>query len=183
MLLRSDADFDLANRFRTGGASLGEVFSFVSGLYFRGKLAYSTRFGRSTPPLPPALVITTGRGLVDPATPVGPSDLRDFSDVPIDPRDPRYARPLERDVRRLATELPAGSRVVLLGSIATSKYVELLLSELGDRLHFPDPFVGRGDMQRGALMLRAVSAGEELAYIRAEGAVRSLALARSGGSR
>jgi hypothetical protein len=183
MLLRNDADFDLASRFRTEGASLGEVFSFVSGLYFRGKLAYSTRFGQSPPPFPRALVITTGRGLVDPATRVGPSDLRNFADVPIDPGDPRYTRPLERDVRRLAMELTADSRVVLLGSIATSKYVELLLSEVGDRLHFPDPFVGMGDMQRGALMLQAVSAGEELTYIRADGAVRSLAMARSGGSR
>jgi hypothetical protein len=181
ILLRADADFDLAIRFRAGEASLGEVFSFLSGLYFRGKLAYSARFGDAPALLPPALVITTGRGLLGPDTRVGPADLRSFADVPIDPRNDRYATPLTADAKRLAMSLPADSRVVLLGSIATSKYVEILLAEFGDRLHFPDRFVGVGDMQRGSLMLRAAAAGEELSYVRADGAVRSLAARRRAG--
>jgi hypothetical protein len=183
MLLRSEADFDLANRFRDEGAPLGEVFSFLSGLYFRGKLAYSSRFGHSPPNLPQALVITTGRGLVDPDTRVCPADLKAFADVPIDPRDSRYSQPLKSDARRLGVSLAADARVVLLGSIATSKYVEILLAELGNRLHFPDPFVGMGDMRRGALMLRAAAAGEELSYIPAAGALRSLAVRKRSESR
>src|SRR5438093_629722 len=46
ILLRDQAQFDLARRLRSAeGVPLGDVFSFLSGLYFRGKLAYATRFG------------------------------------------------------------------------------------------------------------------------------------------
>lgn len=176
LLLRPGADFELAARFRSaGGAPLGEVFAFLSGLYFRGKLAYASRFAAPPHPLPGAVVITTNRGLVTPETPIGPAELRAFAGTPIDLRDPRYREPLEQGVARLAGSAPPGCTFVLLGSIATAKYVELLLSHLGERLCFPRPFVGMGDMQRGALMLRAVEAGEELPYIQAAGAVRSLA--------
>ena len=60
----------------------------------------------------------------------------------------------------------AGKRceVVLLGSIATAKYVEPLLAIFGERLLFPSAFVGRGDMSRGGLMLRSVREDAELAY-------------------
>jgi hypothetical protein len=61
------ADFDLAKRLRgTEGASLGEVFSFLGGLYFRGKFAYSTHFGRPPQELPPHYVITSDAGLMNP---------------------------------------------------------------------------------------------------------------------
>jgi DNA polymerase (family 10) len=41
------ARFDLARQVRAApGAPLGEVFSFLSGLYFRGKLAYAEAFAR-----------------------------------------------------------------------------------------------------------------------------------------
>jgi hypothetical protein len=56
--------------------------------------------------------------------------------------------------------------------------VELLLTLLGDRLWFPDAFVGMGDMQRGSIMLKAAQARVPLTYVRAEGAVRSRAAAR-----
>src|SRR5207249_11010874 len=55
--------------------------------------------------------------------------------------------------------------VVLLGSIASGKYVEPLLPIFGSRLVFPRDFVGRGDMSRGGLMLRSATAGQELEYI------------------
>src|SRR5262249_32645808 len=61
---------------------------------------------------------------------------------------------------------------VLLGSIASDKYVELLLEILGQRLLFPVDFVGRGDMSRGGLMLRAARSGTELPYGPVQGAVR-----------
>ena len=183
MLLRPEADFDLAVRVSSpGGAPLGEVFSFVSGLYFRGKMAYAEAYGRPLAGIPGALVITTGRGLVSPETHVGVADIHAFSAVPIDIREPRYREPLLADAARLRDTLPSDSRIVLLGSVATSKYVELLLDLFGPRLCFPEPFIGMGDMQRGALMLKAVREGAELPYISAEGAVRSLArrVGRSG---
>lgn len=182
LLLREEAGFPLAERFRSpGGAPLGEVFSFLSGLYFRGKMAYAAAFGAPPAGIPPALVITPDRGLLDPDTRVGPDELRAFAHVPVDVRDPRYTEPLRASLRHLA-QAPAACRFVLLGSVATRKYVELLEDELGARVCFPAPFIGMGDMQRGALMLRAAASGEELAYIPAAGALRSRA-ARSGAAR
>lgn len=176
MLLRREADFDLALRVHgPEGAPLGEVFSFVSGLYFRGKLAYAGEFGRPPAGMPASLVITPGRGLVDPTMPVGAADIREFASVPVDLRDRRYREPLIADVERLGRAVSPSTRVVLLGSIATTKYVEVLLGVFGGRLCFPRAFIGMGDMQRGALMLKAVGAGEELPYVSAEGATRSLA--------
>jgi hypothetical protein len=55
--------------------------------------------------------------------------------------------------------------VILLGSVATGKYTETLLPILGQRLLFPADFAGRGDMSRGALLLRSVAAGKELSYV------------------
>ena len=53
---------------------------------------------------------------------------------------------------------------MLLGSIATGKYLDLLLPILGERLLFPRAFAGVGDMRRGAMLLRAAASGEELEY-------------------
>jgi hypothetical protein len=44
MLTRPGATFELARQVQIGAASLGDVFAFCSGLYFRGKLAYARRF-------------------------------------------------------------------------------------------------------------------------------------------
>ena len=92
-------------------------------------------------------------------------------EVDIDEDDPRYRKPLQRDVRKLAKGLPT-AEFVLLGSIATGKYVEVLQGIFGDRLLFPSDFVGRGDMSRGGLMLRCAASGQELEYIPVAGAVR-----------
>jgi hypothetical protein len=162
----------LARAVQGPGAPLGEVFRFASGLYFRGKLAYVEAFARPPPGIPGALVIAPGAGLVSPATPVREADLRAFAAVPVDAREPRFRAPLERDAAVLAAALPEGAQVVLLGSIASDKYVGPLLARLGRRLLFPAAFVGRGDMSRGGLMLRAAREGVELEYLPAEGAVR-----------
>ena len=166
LLLNPNAQFDLALRLRSsGGATLGEIFAFLSGLYFRGKLAYANCFG------PTSFIITTSRGLVSPDTRVTLDQLCAMGDVQIDCRDLRYREPLERDARAIARELP-DARVILLGSVASGKYVEPLLDIFGSRLHFPVDFVGRGDMSRGGLMLRRVESGEELPYIPVSGATR-----------
>src|SRR5690349_3545085 len=102
MVLSDRAKFDLAARVRTGAATLGEVFTFVSGLYFRGKMAYSQAFAYAPSPLSASLVITPGHGLVTPDTPVTLEDLRDIASVPIDSPNPRYREPLERDAKSLA---------------------------------------------------------------------------------
>ena len=163
----------LAQELRSGaGVPLGDVFSFLSGLYFRGKLAYANRFAKPPDGVPGVLVITTCQGLVMPARPVTLRDLRAFARVPIDSSEPRYRRPLMRDARLLAQAAGEESDIVLLGSVASGKYVDLLLKTFGDRLRFPGDFVGRGDMSRGGLMLRAVADGRELDYIPVAGAQR-----------
>jgi hypothetical protein len=171
-LFSNSATFDLARRIRQpGGVPLGEVFSFVSGLYFRGKVAYARAFGRPPAGLTEALVITTNRGLVPADTSVTLDDLRDMGCVDIAPDEQRYRRPLARDARALAGH-KAECEFVLLGSVATGKYVDVLLDVFSERLLFPEAFVGRGDMSRGGLMLRCVDEGRELAYVPVEGAVR-----------
>jgi len=171
MLLGDHAEFSLAQRLRDGDlVSLGEVFTFLSGLYFRGKLAYANAFAR--PDLSRVLVITPTRGLVPASTSVTLSDLREFAEVDIEESDPRYRRPLERDLRRLVRRLTPECEVVLLGSVATGKYVSILIEILRERIQFPAEFVGRGDMSRGGLLLRCALDRTELAYIPVHGAVR-----------
>ena len=163
-ILREEAEFDLAARLRETGAPLGEIFRFISGLYFRGKLEYARAFAEPPENAPGILVITASRGLLSPDEVLTLADLREIAAVPIHEGDPRYRNPLERDAQRLAKQIGAECEVVLLGSIATAKYVDPLLGVFGDALFFPSEFVGRGDMSRGGLMLRAVRAGIPLAY-------------------
>ena len=173
MIMSERAQFDLARRLRSPDQpTLGEIFSFLSGLYFRGKLAYANAFAQPAPRTPDVLVITPNRGLVPASTPIGLDDLREFGTVDIDESDPRYREPLERDVKKLAKKLGPDSEVVLLGSVATGKYVDVLLAHFGDRLRFPADFVGRGDMSRGGLLLRCAVDRTELPYISVAGAVR-----------
>jgi hypothetical protein len=171
LLLREQASFALATRLRgETGIALGEAFSFMSGLYFRGKLAYARRFARPPAGTAGALVITSNRGLLPADTPVGPGDLRALAMVEIRSSEPRYRAPLLADLDRLRAISDLDP--VLLGSVATGKYVDILIEALGERLRFPAAFVGRGDMSRGALLLRAARSGEELDYIPVQGADR-----------
>lgn len=173
MLFNERAQFPLAEALHRGaGATLGEVFSFLSGLYFRGKLAYARAFAAPARGLEPILVITPDRGLVPPDVQVTLADLRAFAGSPIDATNERYCKPLLRDAQELAAAFPGDLDVVLLGSIASGKYVDVLLPVFGDRLLFPEQFVGRGDMSRGGLMLRCTDAREELEYISVGGAIR-----------
>lgn len=173
MVMRPGATFDLARRLRgRGGAPLGEVFSFMSGLYFRGKLAYARAFASPPPGLPGILVITTNEGLVPADEPVTVARLRSYATGDIDSENAAYRRPLVRDARRLARGATDGCEIVLLGSVASGKYVDVLEATLGARLRFPLEFVGRGDMSRGGLMLRCAAARRELTYVPLAGAAR-----------
>jgi hypothetical protein len=172
MVLSDRAQFELARKLRSkSGAPIADVFTFLSGLYFRGKIAYANAFARPARGMPGVFVITPTRGLVDSRTRIGLDDLREFAAVDIHEDDPRYRMPIERDARHLADNLPVKSEIILLGSIATGKYVEVLLANFGSRLRFPADFVGRGDMSRGGLMLRCAADRQELSYIAVGGAI------------
>jgi hypothetical protein len=173
IVMRDEAAFDLALRLRSpSGAPLGEVFSFLSGLYFRGKLTYATAFARPSVALPMAVfVVTPCQGLVPPEQRVDLATLRRFAQVPISATEPRYREPLMRDLSWLHAQVPQ-AEVVLLGSIATDKYLEPLRAVFGDRVLLPADFAGRGDMSRGGLLLRSVEEGRELRYVPAAQAVR-----------
>jgi hypothetical protein len=171
-LVRSPrAGFPLARRLRDAGAPLGDVMSFASALYFRGKLAYARAFARPPAGVPGVLVITPNAGLVPPETVVTLADLRRYARGDVDPDRPGYRRPLVAAARALAGRLGPDDSVVLLGSVATGKYAGVLAPVLAGRLHFPRPFAGLGDMSRGALLLRAVRAGVELDYAPLDGIV------------
>jgi hypothetical protein len=177
-VLSPRASFALAQQLRSrGGAPLGELFTFVSGLYFRGKLTYARRFA-CPPDAGNAIVgcgvhvITPNAGLRDPDTRVTHAAVCGFAGADVHPDNAAYRRPLERSARSLAREIGVECDVVLLGSIASPKYVDVLLEIFGSRLKFPIEFVGRGDMSRGGLLLRKAAEGVELEYVPVAGAVR-----------
>src|SRR2546423_5178928 len=172
MILSERAQFELAKKLRgKEGATISEVFAFLSGLYFRGKIAYANAFACASSADCAVFVITPTRGLVDARSTISLADLREFAAVDINEAEPRYRKPLEKSVRQLAENLPSNCDVVLLGSIATGKYVDVFLKYFRQRLRLPSDFVGRGDMSRGGLMLRCAADRTELKYISVAGAV------------
>lgn len=172
LLVRPEARFDLAIKLRETGASIGEIYSFISGLYFRGKITYAEAFGAAPAGVPPALVIVPGAGLVPPDAVVTIDQLQAISEIPVDESNQAYREPLLRSAKLLNEHGGPDCLHVLLGSIASAKYTEPLLDVFGERLVFPSDFVGRGDMSRGGLMLRCARSGTELSYAPVRGAVR-----------
>jgi len=156
LLARSSSAMGVA--LRGPGAPIGDVFAWLSALYFRGKLTYATKFGA-----PPnrVLVIAPGAGLVPPAAKISAAQLRAMGNIDI--ASPAFIDPLRRSAELVEAQV-APARVVLLGSVATGKYVDVLSAALGSRLQFPHAFIGRGDMSRGGLLLRSASAALELDY-------------------
>jgi hypothetical protein len=176
-VLSPNATFALAEALRSPrGARLGDVFAFISGLYFRGKATYASRFA-SPPDAGNEIVgcgvhvITPNAGLRSPEIYVTQRAVRAFASGDIDASNASYRRPLERSARALLTEIGPDCDVVLLGSVASPKYVDVLLGVFGTRLRFPIDFVGRGDMSRGGLLLRRAREGTELEYAPVSGAV------------
>jgi hypothetical protein len=164
-VLSPKATFSVAARLRNEGVPIGDLFAHMSGLYFRGKITYARRFGH-------AFVITPDRGLMPAETTITSLELNRFADAEIDLGNPGYRLPLEQTARALDDQAGADAQFVLLGSIASEKYVQVLTAIFGSRLVFPATFVGRGDMSRGGLLLRAAAASQELEYIPVIGAVR-----------
>lgn len=158
----------LAQRLRTeSGAAIGEVFTFLSALYFRGKLDYALAFARPPEQSMGVAIITPTVGLLPCEAPIGVTQLRGFSRVPINVKNRRYRNSLCRAAKSLAETLGPACEVVLLGSIASGKYLSLLLPIFGERLRVPAQFIGLGDMSRGGLLLRCVREQRELDYIAA----------------
>ena len=162
----------LAQRLRSEAVPLGEIFSFISGLYFRGKLAYAREYADPPPGVPGIVVITASGGLISPDKLFTLEELRAVAAGRVDATEPQYRLPLERNARLLAEGMGARCEVVLLGSIATPKYAEPLLPIFGERLMFPAEFKGRGDMSRGGLLLRCARDQVQLTYIPVAGAAR-----------
>ena len=178
MVMRDAASFPLAQQLRTPeGAPLGDVFSFLSGLYFRGKLGYARAFAR-----PPAgvarrrCVITPSDGLVlagrrrvtldAPARASRAARHRRSTDA-------RYRRPLVRDARGSGRGAGPGVRGRAAGQRGHRQVRgRAARQSSASGSCFPTDFVGRGDMSRGGLLLRARHGRRELDYGPVAGAVR-----------
>ena len=173
LLLGKNAGSDVAKRLRSlEGAKVGDIFSFLSALYFRGKLEYARAFARPPTGAAGVLIITPTAGLLPHDAMIRLVKLRGFSRVPIHAKNPRYRYSLLPAVKKLAMELDLNCEVILLGSVASGKYLDILAPVFGDRLRIPAEFIGRGDMSRGGLLLRCVKENRELTYIGAEPILR-----------
>jgi hypothetical protein len=168
-VLRKNSGLELAQRLRSSGAPLGEVFSFLSALYFRGKLAYACAFARPPANCAGIFIITPSAGLVPHDTVIRYPRLRGFGRVPIHVKNRLYCSALRRSAKKLAEEMTPDCEVILLGSIASGKYLDVLSPVFGSRLRFPAEFMGLGDMSRGGLLLRCVRENSELNYMEARG--------------
>ena len=153
----------MGRRLRGEGAQIGDVFAWLSALYFRGKLAYANTFAAAPRQLPGSLVMAPGLGLRPVDSVITADDLRTMGAIEIE--SDAFVDPLRRDAEIVDRTYGTAARIVLLGSIATGKYAATLLETFGTRLVFPESFVGRGDMSRGGLLLRAARSREELSSV------------------
>ncbi len=160
-LMSPRAKFDAAVMYRSEeGVPIALAFVFMSALYFRGKITYALHFAEHRN----IFVIAPGFGLVPPDWRITEERMKTLARTEVDAKKRNYRKPLERDARVLAERLEPDDEVVLLGSVASGKYVDILWPLLGERLRFPGIFAGLGDMSRGGLLLRAVRANRELEY-------------------
>jgi hypothetical protein len=161
------AKFEAARMYQSAeGVPIAMAFAFMSSLYFRGKIAYALHFGVPSPAAGGhgAYIIAPGFGLVPPDWRLTPERMKIMARTPIDVSKRNYRKPLEEHAHELAANLEPDARVILLGSVASGKYVDILWPIFKQRLRFPAAFAGLGDMSRGGLLLRAVRAGRELEY-------------------
>jgi hypothetical protein len=160
-LMSPRAQFESARLYRSPeGVPIALAFAFMSALYFRGKIAYALHFGG----LENTYVIAPGFGLVPPDWRITEERMEVLRKTPVDISKRNYRKPLEREAKALAARIGEDDKVVLLGSVASGKYVDIIWPIFGDRLMFPAIFAGLGDMSRGGLLLRAARADRELEY-------------------
>lgn len=163
------ASFDAAVRYRSSeGVAIAEAMAFMSALYFRGKIAYARQFAKPSPNLAGdgIYVIAPGFGLVPQDWAITQERMKKLRVTPVDTAKRTYTRPLREHAGAIASAIGSEpeAEVVLLGSVASGKYVDILWPLFGEQLRFPAAFAGLGDMARGGLMLRAARAGRELEY-------------------
>src|SRR4029077_8218457 len=101
------------------GAPLGDLFAYMSGLYFRGKLAYARRVARPAEPDNPVVgsaihIITANAGLRSPDTLVTRAAVQAFGKGDIDAGNAQYRRPLEASARALLAEVGTDCEGILL---------------------------------------------------------------------
>jgi hypothetical protein len=140
------------------------VFSFLSGLYFRGKLEYARAFAHTTAAGAGGVyIITMTDGLVSPDARISLEDLERYALC----REGAAAAiaSLESTARTLLQRIGSDGDVVLLGSVGTGKYTDLLAPIFGERLLFPRDVLHIGQLARGALFLRRARERHELEYI------------------
>ncbi len=155
------ATFEAARLYQSPeGVPIALAFAFMSSLYFRGKIAYALQFAGPED----IFVIAPGFGLVPAEWRLTPQRMKVLEKTEVDLRKRNYRKPLERAALELAEKLDDDTPVVLLGSVASGKYVDVLWPIFGERLVFPAMFAGLGDMSRGGLLLRAARANRELEY-------------------
>ncbi len=162
-LRRPGSGSALAHRLRDAGVPLGEVFSFLSGLYFRGKLEYARAFARVPNAADGIHVITMTDGLVSPDARISADDLERYA-LCVDGAASAVST-LEQTARMLSQRLGSDADVVLLGSVGTGKYTDLLVPIFGERLLFPRDVLHIGQLARGALFLRRAHDRDELEYM------------------
>lgn len=146
----------------TSPGTLGEAFSRISALYFRGKLAYARHFGNGSASVDAVQVITPSRGLLPAGADVTPELLDEFASTPIGADEPAYREALANSLGLLSEKVGPVGEFVFLGSLATPKYTDVLVERLGRSVFTPEAFVGMGNMKRGSILLRAVEAGTPL---------------------
>lgn len=167
-LMAQNSRSPLAQRLRAeNGVAIGEVFTYLSALYFRGKLSYALAFARPPAHATGVAIITPTDGLISCDTAIDVAQLRSFGRVAINVKNRRYREALCRTAKALAENTAPTCEIILLGSIASDKYLSLLLPVFGARLRVPAQFIGLGDMSRGGLLLRCVREQRELEYIAA----------------
>ena len=170
-LRRPGAASPLARRLREEGVPLGDVFSFLSGLYFRGKLEYARAFARARDARDGIHIITMTDGLVSPVARVSAEDLERYALCTEGPASATVK--LERTAWTLSQRLGPDADVVLLGSVSTGKYTDLLAPIFGERLLFPRDVLHIGQLARGALFLQRARDRQELDYIPVSEIVRA----------
>jgi hypothetical protein len=170
-LRRPESNSPFARRLREEGVPLGDVFSFLSGLYFRGKLEYARTFARSHGDEPGVRIITMTDGLVSPDALISRDDLERYATC-ADGASAAVAL-LEQTAIELSDRLGADADVVLLGSVSTGKYTDLLGPIFGARLLFPRDVLHIGQLARGALFLQRARDRRELEYMSVSDIVRA----------
>jgi hypothetical protein len=98
---------------------------------------------------------------------IGLAGLRGYSRGRIHVKSKPYCAALRRSAKKLAAQTGEDCEIVLLGSLATGKYLDIMGPIFGRRLRVPEEFIGRGDMSRGGLLLRCVREAGELNYVEA----------------